>query len=118
MSLLAFAKNAIITDRRNPPRLRVGTVLEKVAPALFEIQSAMNKSTDRIAYLYQRWQDEKAYEDFRDYVGAIEEILHCPVLDYSDDPFWFGLDCSDAKGVKLCVASTGRSVVMNLISKP
>jgi hypothetical protein len=33
------------------------------------------KLMDRIIYLYERWQDEKEYEDFKDYEKNIQELF-------------------------------------------
>lgn len=34
-----------------------------------------DKISDRLCYLYERWQDEKAYEDFNDYADDIKETI-------------------------------------------
>ncbi|HQM30605.1 MAG TPA: hypothetical protein PLR20_14755 [Syntrophales bacterium] len=41
---------------------------EQTKQAMREFQDkAMNELGERIGYLYDRWQDEKDYEDFADY---------------------------------------------------
>ncbi len=33
----------------------------------------IQKTSDHLFYLYDRWQDEKKYEDFEDYIKSIKE---------------------------------------------
>ena len=41
------------------------------------VNSLVNDETlfDHFIYLYQRWQDEKGYEDFRDYISQMEKLV-------------------------------------------
>lgn len=38
--------------------------------------------TDKLAYLYQRWQDEKEYEDFNDYVKFMKTSIFPNIAQY------------------------------------
>ena len=40
-----------------------------------KINAFMDASADRMCYLYGRWQDEKEYEDFNDYIDAMRKML-------------------------------------------
>ena len=35
----------------------------------------LNKNAGRIGGLYHRWQDEKQYEDFKDYTSALKKLV-------------------------------------------
>lgn len=39
------------------------------------VSKLMRDSEPRLSQLYYRWQDERAYEDFRDYVAEMRKIV-------------------------------------------
>lgn len=40
-----------------------------------EIKDIFSQCGDRICYLYERWQDEKEYENIEDYKKNLQELL-------------------------------------------
>jgi uncharacterized protein YeeX (DUF496 family) len=38
-----------------------------------KVNDLMDKMGERLVYLYDRWQDEKEYEDFQDYIDAMKK---------------------------------------------
>ena len=56
-----------------------------------KIQEAMSseKLAKKLMYLYDRWQDEKKYEDFKDYVKAMDEATDLTVIKGMQRPFGF-----------------------------
>ena len=43
--------------------------------ALSKTNDIFNKLEDRLVYLYSRWQDEKEYEDFNEYIESAKESV-------------------------------------------
>ena len=50
-----------------------------------------------MGYLYSRWQDEKEYENFNDYVQALEKKIDCNMIRFTKNPFqaFFEIDGSN-----------------------
>lgn len=40
-----------------------------------KMNQIMNKSLKKFYYFYDRWQDEKEYEDWKDYTNAIQKLV-------------------------------------------
>lgn len=47
------------------------------------------ESVKRICYLYERWQDEKEYEDFKDYTAEFKKLFGPASLKGYQRPFGF-----------------------------
>jgi len=58
--------------------------LPMTAEALAKATSIFNALQDRIFYLYERWQDEKEYEDFADYQKSAKERVEALGFGYID----------------------------------
>lgn len=52
------------------------------------------RTQDLLAYLYDRWQDEKKYEDIADYLQAIQRDVP-NAYDITGEPFGFKVKCDD-----------------------
>lgn len=47
----------------------------------------LEKTIKFFSYLYERWRDEKKYEDFAEYKTAMEKNLECKILKMTKRPF-------------------------------
>ena len=47
-----------------------------MAEILSTTKEQLEKDFDYLGYLFDRWQDESAYEDFNDYIDAIHQRLN------------------------------------------
>lgn len=54
------------------------------------------KHAEFIFYLYERWQDEKEYEDFQDYIDVMKERIP-EVLTGTKHQFGFIIKCDDGE---------------------
>lgn len=68
--------------------------------------STSDKGYETIAYLYQRWQDEKPYENLSDYRKAIQRLYpKVKLISLKDKPYFMArFKCSDGDieiGVKV-----------------
>jgi hypothetical protein len=52
-----------------------------------KIDALMRKTSDRLFYLYDRWQDEQEYEEWTEYVTAIKNIYGDKYVSSSKEPF-------------------------------
>jgi hypothetical protein len=50
-------------------------------------EDKLDKFIDFFGYLYGRWQDEKEYEDFQEYIDAVENRLGLPIETMTKRPF-------------------------------
>lgn len=65
-----------------------------------------DKYTDFLCYLWERWQDEKEYEDINDYLKAIQ--IRIPGdFKMTKRPFGFVAKCDDGN-IHVSVKSQGR----------
>lgn len=46
-----------------------------------KVNDLMDKTAEKLCYLYSRWQDEKGYEDFKDYVVAMKKAFDAAIKD-------------------------------------
>jgi len=85
-------------------RKRVREIFELLEPTMFN--------------LYERWQDEKEYEDIRDYQGVLQEKLGelCVIKKMTRRPF--GFDSTLADGVKVRIFVKVRGTSLSLFAKP
>jgi hypothetical protein len=56
---------------------------------------------ERLAYLYLRWQDEKEYEDWRDYVKELAKLAGPGFVSASQQPFGFVTRPEGARAVRV-----------------
>jgi hypothetical protein len=54
---------------------------------------------DFFSYLYSRWQDEKEYEDFQEYIDAAEDKVGLPIDKMTKRPFQVNFYASDTWSV-------------------
>ena len=62
-----------------------------------EANHLLEKVIARLGYLFDRWQDEKDYEDFADYKGNIERLLNdegAKFIGLKQRPFELTYDCA------------------------
>ena len=75
-----------------------------------EANRLLEKVIARLGYLFDRWQDEKDYEDFADYKGNIKRLLNdegAKFIGLKQRPFELTYDC----------AHLDRKVVVRVTSK-
>ena len=95
---------ALLVMMKNPLPLEDWACFNQCATDL-EAQSALDyidtvseKHTGYLKMLFERWQDEKGYEDFREYRKAAKE--HCPGLtELWDQPFQAVYRCRDGSRI-------------------
>jgi len=78
---------------------------------------------ETIAYLYDRWQDEKEYEEFKDYDIPIKKILkpfrNAKFVTMQEAPFSFDYTLTNGDEVKTYrVTATERNITQNYIPTP
>lgn len=78
------------------------TVLGKGVPSPQKLKDLMNKATlppamQRLGYLWSRWQDEKEYEDWNDYVEQLSKLAPegAENITCSKRPFGITFELSD-----------------------
>lgn len=71
----------------------------------------MKKMQHYLCNLYERWQDEKEYEDINDYLTVIQK--HIPeAKTISKRPFGITCECDDGK-IKISVKVKGNYLTIN-----
>jgi hypothetical protein len=63
----------------------MGTQKRKMTDIIGE--KKLMECVEKMGYLYERWQDEREYEDFNDYVTAFERVLGQKTLKFTKSPF-------------------------------
>jgi len=53
------------------------------------------KNADYLMYLYERWQDEKEYEDIKEYSAAVAKFTKLNVVGATKRPFGFKIKCDN-----------------------
>ena len=61
-----------------------------------EAWKAVNDSANTIFYLYERWQDEKEYEDIKDYLAVVQKSVP-GAYKMTRRPFGFKAKCEDGE---------------------
>lgn len=74
---------------------------EKVNFIVDRLNSPEDKAFDVLVYLYERWQDEKEYEDIGEYLQVIKQYIPEATKMYKRP---FGVACEVADGVFLHVS--------------
>lgn len=74
---------------------------------LFEALMANDEHMDHFVYLYNRYQDEKEYEDINDYLASMKVILPT-AFKMSKRPFGVTCRCDDGK-IKIWLAKQGKN---------
>lgn len=54
------------------------------------------KNSDALVYAYERWQDEKEYEDIKDYLLFVQGFVPC-AYKMTKRPFGFKAKCEDGE---------------------
>lgn len=54
-------------------------------------------NSNHFFYLYERWQDEKEYEDWNDYVASFEKTYGVKVLESTSETFTFKIEVDDTR---------------------
>lgn len=76
-----------------------------------EAITLVRKNSDHLAYLRSRWQDEKEYEDFNDYIKAIKDTFPGYNLQkFKKSPFSFVIKFDDPKLPEMLVKITSRDI--------
>ena len=66
----------------------------------------INAQTDFLSYLYSRWNDEKAYEDFTEYRLSISDRFpELTIISYTKRPFGFIVEIDKETRLKISVNS-------------
>lgn len=82
------------------------------------IKDFKEKHIEHFIYLYERWQDEKKYEDFNDYIESMK--LRVPGLcGMTQRPFAFYVPCSDETlKVSLKASTKNIQLIFEIIENP
>lgn len=67
----------------------------------------LNKMLKHLGYLWERWQDEKEYEDWKDYIIAAKKVLpkDCIFISLSKRPFEMKFKLSDGRVAYIKITS-------------
>lgn len=71
---------------------------DKLEAITKSLNTLIQQSGERLGYLHDRWQDEKEYEDFAEYVNVMKSITPSPFtfVKATRKPFGFVLKHPDA----------------------
>ena len=77
-------------------------------PATDELGQRFKSLLDRLVYLHDRWQDEREYEDWKDYIDAMRKIVPADTtfVKASKRPFGFEVKTKDGNGFSFFVTAT------------
>ena len=93
---------------------------KEAVTAVFEKAKPVYRAViDRLGYLYSRYQDEKEYEDFKDYIEEIKKALAKATSDFvfvsaGKRPFGFVFK-DKATGVKLRVSVSAYKATLAVV---
>ena len=75
-----------------------------------ELQKQFAPILDRLEYLHDRWQDEKEYEDWNDYVDAMQKLTPTSTtfMKATKRPFGFEVKTDGGGGFQFFANTTSR----------
>lgn len=79
---------------------------------IIELSKKLNDETCNLLFsLYDRWQEEKLYEDLSDYLAAIQQVIP-EASNLTSSPFRVTCSCSDGK---LLLTVTGNDIEIKAV---